>query len=309
MRSIEATGNQYAEPSHIKPIIDGIRRPLSYSPPRFTSAVSPWNGFLFEDTEIPSGNLSKITYRKPMLFLYTRGRAHAWAIHGGTRYNYIIRPGQLYILRGGHEIQRAYHSNSLQVVQLELDVDKLRPLSETYSNSMAHSLVPFLMTKDLQVADLIYAMYMEIKAGCPSGRIFGESISLALLCCIAQRYTFSHSKGTDGNREKLDLRTQRYIEDYIIAHLNDDISICEIAKKINMRPVLFSRMFSATFGMTPYKYIIRKRIEQAKTDLTLSEYRVIEVGKRWGFANTSHFTSTFRRITGSTPSQFRQMHW
>lgn len=307
-RSVEASSKQSRLQSYIQPSINGARRPLSDSPPAFTSAVSAWDGFLFEEGEVPVGHLPRMSYSKPTLFLFTAGKAHSWMMHGGTRYDYRVKPGQLYIMRGGHETQGAYQSGSWRMIQVELDTDKLKSLSETYTRAVNHSLVPFLLTEDAQVANMIQAMRIELEAGCPSGRLFAESISLALLYCVARRYSYARKLGNE-NIGKFDWRTQFRIEEYIHANLAADLSITEIAALVNMRPALFSRMFSATFGVTPYKYLLRMRLERAKTELIASEQRVVDIGRQWGFANQSHFTSVFHRATGMTPTQFRREHW
>lgn len=300
-----ASNNQLCPRNNIKPLINGIRRPLSQKPPRFTSALSPWEGFVFEDVEVPVRHLSKISYDKSMLFLFTHGTAHFWMSCNGARYERRVKAGQLFIMRAGQETRGAHRSNACRMIQVELDTGKIQSLSEAYGRAVNHLLVPQLITRDSQIACIIRTMKAEVEAGCPSGDILAESISIALLCCVVSRYSYARKLEYEHIR-KFDSKTQSRIEEYIHYNLSTGISVRDLSELVNVRPMLFSQMFLATFGMTPYRYLLKMRLERAKVDLILSERKVTDIAKDWGFANQSHFSSAFRHVTGLTPTQFRR---
>ena len=57
--------------------------------------------------------------------------------------------------------------------------------------------------------------------------------------------------------------------------------------------------------MTPHQYIVQLRMERAKTLLSDSDLPLAEVAAQVGFADQSHFSSTFRRTTAMTPRSYR----
>jgi AraC family transcriptional regulator len=67
----------------------------------------------------------------------------------------------------------------------------------------------------------------------------------------------------------------------------------------------FAREFKKATGTTPHQYLIRFRVEKAKSLLVDRDLPLVEVGLRAGFSHQSHFTRLFRRITGTTPHLFR----
>ncbi|MFM2303632.1 MAG: hypothetical protein RLZZ135_1042 [Cyanobacteriota bacterium] len=58
----------------------------------------------------------------------------------------------------------------------------------------------------------------------------------------------------------------------------------------------FSTMFRQSMGISPYRYVIDRRIDRAISDISLS----------CGFADQSHLTKHFRRLVGMTPKTFRE---
>jgi AraC family transcriptional regulator len=58
--------------------------------------------------------------------------------------------------------------------------------------------------------------------------------------------------------------------------------------------------------LSPINYITRQRIERAKRLLAETELPISEIALRTGFSSQSHFTTSFRRLAGVTPSSFRR---
>jgi AraC family transcriptional regulator len=79
-----------------------------------------------------------------------------------------------------------------------------------------------------------------------------------------------------------------------------------MASVATLSPYHFVRQFKAATGLTPYQYVIHRRVERAQHLLrTHSKLSLAEVSVRTGFSDQSHFTSLFKRIIGVTPRQFR----
>lgn len=73
-----------------------------------------------------------------------------------------------------------------------------------------------------------------------------------------------------------------------------------------MSPAHFSRQFTATFGETPHRYLQRRRIERAMAMLRDHERSVTDVALAVGYDSLGTFSRTFREITGSSPSDYRE---
>lgn len=78
-----------------------------------------------------------------------------------------------------------------------------------------------------------------------------------------------------------------------------------LARIAHVSPAHFIRIFAATFGETPHRYLQRRRVERAMFLLRESERSVTDICMAVGFASLGTFSRTFRDVVGSSPSQYR----
>lgn len=70
----------------------------------------------------------------------------------------------------------------------------------------------------------------------------------------------------------------------------------------------FSRVFKQATGLSPSRYFIRLRMEQAKRLLRESDESMVDIGMAVGYASPSHFSQVFRKEAGLTPGAYRAMN-
>jgi AraC family transcriptional regulator len=98
---------------------------------------------------------------------------------------------------------------------------------------------------------------------------------------------------------------QRIIAEFIEEHLGEDIGLVALAAEAGLSPNHFGKVFKATFGKPPCRYINELRIRKAKEMLLADHASITEIALALGFSSHSHFTDMFRKLTGTTPSRFR----
>ena len=102
---------------------------------------------------------------------------------------------------------------------------------------------------------------------------------------------------------------QRIVQEaqaFLEENLDRDLDLRSIAAQARLSPYYFTRVFTATVGTPPYRYLIALRIARAKELLSGTELTVTQICSRVGFQSLPHFTTTFRRHTGSTPTDYRR---
>jgi AraC family transcriptional regulator len=99
-------------------------------------------------------------------------------------------------------------------------------------------------------------------------------------------------------------RVQR-VCDYVEAHLDDQLTLANLAGVACLSPYHFSRSFKRAVGVGPQRYVMQRRIERAKTLMRRSNQSLAVIAQEVGFADQSHLTSLFRRETGITPGRYR----
>lgn len=92
---------------------------------------------------------------------------------------------------------------------------------------------------------------------------------------------------------------------HIHSHLCEALTLPKLARLAALSPFYFTRCFKARTGYTPHRYILISRINLAKFLLTSSRDTVKNIGFLCGFNSEHSFCATFKKETGSTPSQYR----
>ncbi len=98
----------------------------------------------------------------------------------------------------------------------------------------------------------------------------------------------------------------RQVREYIHEHLEDDLSLSELAKVAAMSLHHFARQFKQVTGLSPHQYVTSRRIEQAKVLLAKTDLPITEIARPVGCASQSHFSKLFRQIIGVSPKAYRQ---
>lgn len=96
------------------------------------------------------------------------------------------------------------------------------------------------------------------------------------------------------------LRVQQYVEE----HLAERISLRDLATACGMSRMYFAAQFRRTTGLGPHEFVLRERVRLAKRILSSTDLPLIQVAFETGFRTHSHFSSTFKRVTGVPP-----LHW
>jgi AraC family transcriptional regulator len=86
----------------------------------------------------------------------------------------------------------------------------------------------------------------------------------------------------------------------------EPFTLGELASQAGVHPVHMAAAFRRHYGCTIGEYVRRRRIEFACRELTTSAASIAEIALNAGFADQSHFSRTFKRLTGLTPAAYRK---
>lgn len=93
---------------------------------------------------------------------------------------------------------------------------------------------------------------------------------------------------------------------YMQNYYSSNITIEEICCLIYISPHHFKRVFKNQTGQTPYNFLTAIRMEKAKEILIRKELSIEEIARLCGFVNVRHFSTTFKRMEGLTPTEYRK---
>jgi len=140
----------------------------------------------------------------------------------------------------------------------------------------------------------------------------GESIYsmlLEMLVMVGRKYSAS-ADSIDVSRGKQQEYAEKFASvcSYISAHFAEDLSLEDTAERAGFSKYHFSRLFKQFTGMTFYRYVNMKRIENAEMLLTEPSASITEIAVKSGFSSPPAFVRMFKLIKGCTPTEFRKMH-
>lgn len=154
--------------------------------------------------------------------------------------------------------------------------------------------------------DISFAKRIEAFCLAPPGAFpvrYGDALaSLLVLDLFAALSAEPSSLVTAGRAGST--RFERVLE-FIEEHIERDIRLAELASLEGLSVTRFAHAFKAEYGISPYRYILQRRIDRSKQLLRTTDLTIAGVAERSGFSSQSRFSSMFARHVGAPPSVYR----
>ncbi|NRF95033.1 response regulator [Paenibacillus frigoriresistens] len=96
------------------------------------------------------------------------------------------------------------------------------------------------------------------------------------------------------------------VQQFISSNLSKDISLTDAAALVHLNPSYLSQLFKQQTGGKFVDYVIEMRMEEAKKLLIKTSLRVSEIAERLGYGDISYFSSTFKKLIGCSPLEYRK---
>lgn len=137
-----------------------------------------------------------------------------------------------------------------------------------------------------------------------ASRLFIDYVTGALTAHILSRYAgAARSRPRSGGG--LSGWQLRRAKELIEAKLDGDLTIADIAQECGLTPSYFSRQFARSTGLVPHRWLLKRRVEKAKSLLRESDLKLSEIALACGFSDQSHFTRVFSSMENATPRLWR----
>jgi AraC family transcriptional regulator len=138
-----------------------------------------------------------------------------------------------------------------------------------------------------------------------TSRLFIDAVVLALVTHTAVAYGGMRQE-PQAQRGGLAPWQVRRVTALIDAEFTGSLRIAELAKACGLSASYFVQAFKKSIGMTPHRWLMRRRVEKARELLRKDELPVADIAIACGFANQSHFTRVFGAAAGCPPAEWRR---
>ena len=159
--------------------------------------------------------------------------------------------------------------------------------------------------RDETISNIAQTLMPTLRLAGRGGGLFVEQLTLALATHIAHAHGGLTARASQ-HRGGLAPWQMRRAKDALLANLNGKISLQEVAQACDLSLSHFSRSFRQSFGEAPYQYILKARVEAAKSMIRQRHMAMAEISLACGFADQSHMTRVFSREVGVSPVAWRR---
>lgn len=94
---------------------------------------------------------------------------------------------------------------------------------------------------------------------------------------------------------------------FIHTHFDQGLSLKTLGQQFHVNAIYLGQLFQKEVGVVFSEYINRYRLEKAKELLKTTHYRAGDIGKKVGYSDTTYFYKQFKKIVGTTPSEWRKI--
>ncbi len=157
--------------------------------------------------------------------------------------------------------------------------------------------------QDPLVIQLLAALAGELDRTGPVNRPYTNTLVFQLSTHLVRRY--SDSVDLSIRQSGMQPSRLKKVVEFVMENLEQELGLAEMAQVAEISPYYFCREFKKTMSITPHQYVVKQRIDRAKALLQNSSMSITEIGAQLQFPTPSHFTATFRKMVGVTPSAFR----
>ena len=271
-----------------------------------SSEALDWDGFYLETGENESFNPDGVAIDQHY-FAMNIGPAYEWEWKDGRRFkSHQYETGDIWINPAGTPFSHRVNTYN-RFALLAIDPAKLIEILPDFPLVAHQTFRREHQSQDPQMQTLMRSLLIEVQAGGPNGKLYADLLSTALAVHFVNHYSIERSFDIQDYFQQLkstDRQRLGQVLDYIEAHLTENISLNDLALIAGLSKFHFSRLFKSALGLTPYHYLMSRRVAQAAHALTKKATPIAQVSAEFGFTDQAHFTRNFKKIKGMTPKQF-----
>lgn len=157
--------------------------------------------------------------------------------------------------------------------------------------------------KALMLAGLIREEFRRERS---ADKLYFDSLITVFSTYLLRSYSTLGDRKRPLNRGGLSTKAWRDVQDFIRAHIADELSVERLALITNLSPSHFLRAFRQKAGQSPHQYVLATRLELAEQLITTTSLPLTEIAARSGFSSHSHMTALMRERKFTTPSALRR---
>lgn len=232
------------------------------------------------------------------LFVVTKGLLY-------IEYNnerYRIEEGEMLLLppvQAPNNIRKGYQSSSCTFYWLHFGLENCRQIDELNQNSLNIPAYAFLKYPE-KIIILMKQLQDTVRSNAPIVTL--NYMTTAILCKVYDDIVLQKN---DDSSKRTHKQLYNDIVDYVRHNIHTPLTVQGVAEKFGYNPKYISHLFKTMSGDTLKQYIINRKIEESNLLLTDTNLTIIEISGMLGFTDNHNFMRTYKKVTGMSPSEYR----
>lgn len=232
---------------------------------------------------------------------------------------FLLRPGQFFLIQPDRLVKMEgltdtttpfvhfdvfYNSDresSFPTKQGQLDLSAYLHLVQPTFYDAYHQSIPVVLhpKNPMKLAQLMLSLVEYFQHRDPIFQLKAQSVALDIIIMILEDH-LPHDADLHVQSNSL-----HWMTSYFANNLSSPLQLEDMAKRANLSTSWFNVLFKRTYGMSPYQFLLKMRIDHAKELLATTQHSLEEISAYCGFADIHHFAKTFKLKTGTSPGLYR----
>jgi AraC family transcriptional regulator len=220
-----------------------------------------------------------------------------------------IKKGSFFLTSGGapYEVRwKAVTSEPFESMIVFIDLQLLqRALEEVFGSNADHARLRDISGFTDDTLNWLMERLRDELTRPQASPLFVQALAQAIAIHLAREYgvTDAESRSSSPSLPGYKLRQLR---EWMAEHTAEEFSLERLAAQAGLSRFHFERLFKAAVGVSPSRYHIDLRMNEARRLLRETKMSVVDVALEVGYTNPSHFAQLFRREIGLSPSDYRR---
>lgn len=221
----------------------------------------------------------------------------------GKRMHVVQKPGDIYIVPAG--VAGSWEDDAdCQTLQLSLHPSLLLQVAAELGRKVSKTeLLPRFQVRDMRIEALGWAVKAALEDDTPSDSIYIGLLARAVAVRLIETASESPAPLESRGAPVLSAQGLQILRELIESNLDQRLLLDDLARVAGLSVTLLKTLFRNSTGLSVHQYIIRRRVEYARSLLVKAAMPVSEVAVAAGFSHQSHMASTMRRLLGQTPGE------
>ncbi|SEE75138.1 AraC family transcriptional regulator [Burkholderia sp. WP9] len=263
-----------------------------------SSRLLGWQGFGAELVNVSAGLHRIPAFKYHRVGVHVGAPVRARCLCNERRYSRIQAHGDADVIPAGLDGQWSDEAACTIFSVWIGEAFAQRTVEQLSLNSADAQLRPQFQLRDPRFQYLAWALRAELEAAEASDPLYAESLCTAMVVRL-----IGGAPALENKRRTLAPKTAARVIEFIEAHLDQRLTLGELAALAELSVPHFKVLFRETLGMPVHQYVVQRRVERARTLLLQGKLNASQIALDTGFAHQSHMAHWMGRLLGVTPRE------